>query len=384
MSGMVIVGGGLAAGTAARILRKEGYQGPVTVVAQEPKLPYQRPPLSKGYLQGTEGLDQVILKPESWYREQTIDVRPQVKAVGIDRDDHRVSLSDGQELTYDKLLLATGATARTLPGFEGALTLRTLADADALAPRLQGRRLVVVGSGWIGMEVAATARQLGADVTVLSRGEVPLSAALGEKIGREFQRMHEEHGVKFQLGVTVEGMTEEAVRFDGQEVPADVVVVGVGATLNLSLAEAAGLELSNGVLTDSSLVTSDPDILAAGDIANSFHPGLGEHLRVEHWSNALAGGKVAARTMLGQQAVQDEIPYFYTDQYDLGMELSGYPPLMKEAEIVIRGDLDTRKYLAFWVREGKVVGGMNVNIWDINPKIQQVIGQPVEVLDQQF
>ncbi|HKT56401.1 MAG TPA: FAD-dependent oxidoreductase [Microbacterium sp.] len=383
MTHHLIVGGGLAAASAAETLRTEGYDGEITVVTDEAHPPYQRPPLSKGYLAGREGLDAVILHPAEWYVENGIALRTSTSVTAIDPSAHRVELGAGESVAYDSLLLATGSRPRQLPlpgaDLQGVYTLRRLDDSDALAAELRdgGRRLVLVGSGWIGLEVAATAREFGNEVTVLERDPVPLAPALGARLGAEFARMHEEHGVELRMSVGVEGLVGtgrvSGVVVDGETVPADLVLVGVGAVPNTGLAESAGLEVDRGILTDASLRTSAPDVFAAGDVANAWHPVIGQRLRSEHWANALNAGPVAARAMLGQDAVHDGIPYFYTDQYDLGMELSGYAPLMADAELVIRGDLAGREYIAFWVRDERVVGGMNVNVWDVNEQIQQLI-----------
>ncbi|QAY58739.1 NAD(P)/FAD-dependent oxidoreductase [Microbacterium protaetiae] len=383
MAGMVIIGGGLAAGTAAETLRSEGYDGEVTVVTDEAHTPYQRPPLSKGFLKGDEGLDAVILHPDDWYREQRIDVRTATSATAVHPDAHTVDLDDGTQLNYDKLLLATGSSPRVLPiaGHDLASVhmLRRLDDSEALKARLGagGAKLVLIGSGWIGMEVAATARQLGNEVTILERDPIPLAVALGDEMGGVFRRLHEENGVDLRTSVNVESIegTDRAtgVVVDGQSVPADLVLIGVGAIPNTALAEAAGIDVENGILTDASLRTSATDVFAAGDVANALHPVLGHRLRSEHWANALGAGPVAAKAMLGQDAAHDMIPYFYTDQFDLGMELSGFPPLMRDAELVIRGDLARREFIAFWMQGARVVGGMNVNIWDVNETVQQLI-----------
>lgn len=394
MSGMVIIGGGLAGGRAARMLREQGYEGEVSIIASEPHYPYQRPPLSKGVMQGEEDAESVFLQPSDWYEEQHISVTTGVAATAIDTGAHRVTLTDGSHVSYEKLLIATGSRARTLPieghDLEGVHTLRTLDDATALKGALSAgnKNLVLIGSGWIGMEVAASARGLGNTVTILEREEVPLSAALGEQLGSDFQRVHESHGVTFRMGASVEkilGSTHvEGVLVDGDTVPADLVLIGVGAIPNTEIAEQAGLEIHNGILTDASLATSAPDVFAAGDVANVIHPILGQRLRSEHWSNAINQGKAAALAMLGQPVSYDEIPYFYTDQYDLGMELSGYPPLMSDAKILVRGSLADHKYIAFWVRDEKVVAGMNVNIWDVNDTVQALIRSETSVDENQL
>lgn len=383
MTGMLIIGGGLAGGTAAEALRDEGFDGDITVVAAEPHPPYQRPPLSKGYLAGDEGSDAVILHPAQWYAERGIRLLTGVAATSLDPAAHAVDLDSGEQLEYGAVLLATGATPRMLPlpGHElpGVMTLRRLDDSDALAATLKGggQRLVVIGAGWIGMEVAATARGFGNEVAILERDAVPLAAALGAEMGEVFRGLHLAHGVDLRTSVGVDRIVgdvrAEGVVVDGETLPADLVLVGVGAAPDTRLAETAGLALLNGILTDSALRTSAPDVFAAGDVANPFHPVLQRHLRSEHWANALNAGKVAARSMLGLPASFDEIPYFYTDQYDLGMELSGYAPLMPDAEIVVRGDVDAREFIAFWVDHGRVVAGMNVNVWDVNEGVQALI-----------
>jgi len=383
MARIVIIGGGLAAESAARTLRKEGYDGVVTVVTDEPHAPYQRPPLSKGYLRGTEGVDAVVLHPAEWYDEQRVEVRTSTAATALDPAAHRVELADGSSLAYDSALLATGSSPRRLPiaghDLPGVRTLRRLDDSDALRAELSGggRRLVVIGAGWIGMEVAATARTLGNEVTVLARGAVPLAAAVGPRMGEVFRRLHLDHGVGLRTSVQVERIAgderAEGVVVNGETVPADLVLIGVGAVPNTGLAGAAGLDVDDGVLTDAALRTSAPDVFAAGDVANAFHPVIRRRSRSEHWDNARKGGPVAARGMLGIDAAHDGIPYFYTDQFDLGMELSGYPPLMAEAELVIRGDLDAREFIAFWIAAGRVVGGMNVNVWKVNKTVQSLI-----------
>lgn len=397
MTHMLIIGGGLAGGTAAEALRDEGFDGDLTVVAAEPHPPYQRPPLSKGYLAGKEGTDAVILHPAEWYAERGIRLVTGVAATALDPSAHRVELADGATLDYDAVLLATGSAPRMipLPGHElpGVMTLRRLDDSDQLAGLLRegGRRIAIVGAGWIGMEVAATARELGNEIAILERDAVPLAAALGTEMGQVFAALHREHGVDLRTSVAVERITGEGradgVVVDGETVPADLVLIGVGAVPDTALAEAAGLDVQNGVLTDAALRTSAPDVFAAGDVANAYHPVIQRHLRSEHWANALSAGKVAARSMLGLPASHDEIPYFYTDQYDLGMELSGYAPLMADAEVIVRGDLPGREFVAFWVdrgastdaARGRVVGGMNVNVWEVNEAVQQLIRSGAEI-----
>ncbi|NLP82548.1 FAD-dependent oxidoreductase [Microbacterium sp. CFH 90308] len=383
MTHMLIIGGGLAGGTAAEALRENGHDGDITVVAAEPYPPYQRPPLSKGFLAGKEGTDAAILHEPHWYDEHGIALRTSTSVTALDASARRATLSDGSDVTYDAVLLATGAQPRSLPlpgaGLDGVVMLRRLDQSEALRAALSegGRRLVVIGAGWIGMEVAATAREFGNEVTVLERDPVPLAAALGPDMGAVFASLHRDHGVDLRTSIGIERITgtqqADGVVAGGETFPADLVLIGVGAAPDTALAEQAGLRILNGVLTDSGLRTSAPDVFAAGDVANAFHPVLQRHLRSEHWANALGAGKVAARSMLGMPASFDDIPYFYTDQYDLGMELSGYAPLMADADVVVRGDLDAREFIAFWVDHDRVVAGMNVNVWDVNETVQELI-----------
>lgn len=390
MSEIVITGGGVAAASVAQTLRAEGYDGEIHLYAEEPHSPYQRPPLSKGYLSGTEGADAVILHSDDWYAEHDIEVYPHTHIISIDREAHAAVLFGGNAARYDQLVLATGSSPRPLgiPGADlpGVHTLRRLADADALGPLLRagGHNVVVIGGGWIGMEVAAVARAHGNEVTVLCRGSAPLASALGGEMGRVFQRLHEDHGTRVVTGIAADHIEGEgqvsAVLAGGERFPADLVIAGVGALPNTALAEAAGIETDHGILTDASFRTSDPAVFAVGDVANPMHATLGRRLRSEHWAFALDSGRTAARAMLGQPAVFDWLPFFFSDQFDLGMELSGVAPLMTGAEIVTRGDVEGREFIAFWLQGGAVVGGMNVNVWDVNEQVQALIraGGPVD------
>jgi len=387
----VIVGGGLAGASAAEELRKQGFDGSVTLLASEKHEPYIRPPLSKGYLNGSDGLDAVYVHPSEWYTENHIDVKTGTSATSIDRAAHEVTLSTGEKLSYDKLLLATGSSPRHLPiegaDLAGVYYLRTLDDSEALQAELKagGKKLVLVGSGWIGMEVGATARTLGNEVTILERDPIPLVNALGDELGTLFADYHKEKGVVLRTSLIVDKIVGadghvNGVALDGGEVvPADLVLVGIGAVPNVQLAKDAGLEVDNGILTDASLNTSDPDIYAAGDVASALHPLIGQRLRSEHWANALNEGPAAARAMLGQDVSFDDIPYFYTDQFDLGMEYSGYGPLTRGAKVVYRGNKAGREFIAFWVADGKVVAGMNVNVWDVNEQVQRIIREGAKI-----
>ena len=379
----VIVGGGLAGAKAAETLREEGHDGGLVLVAAEPEHPYERPPLSKGYLLGTAEREKARVHDAGWYAAHDVDLRTGVRATGLHPAAHRVTLDTGEELAYARLLLATGSSARRLPvpgaDLDGVRYLRTLADADHLLADLSsgGRDVVIVGAGWIGLEVAAAARHHGNAVTIVEPQPTPLHAVLGAEMGEVFARLHRAHGVDLFTGVTVRelrgsGGRVTAVVTDGHAgLPADVVVVGVGAIPNTEVAASAGLEVDNGVVTDHALRTSAPDVFAAGDVAAAFHPLYGRHVRVEHWANALNQGPAAARSMLGQEVSYERVPYFFTDQYDLGMEYSGLGG--PGDTVVCRGNPDSGEFIAFWTADGRVTAGMNVNVWDVTEPIQQLI-----------
>jgi 3-phenylpropionate/trans-cinnamate dioxygenase ferredoxin reductase subunit len=359
----VIVGAGLAGATAAQTLRDEGFGGDVVLLGEEPERPYERPPLSKGLLLGTADRETAFVHHPDWYDEHDVDLRTGVGVAAVDRAARQVELADGQRIGYDALLLATGATPRPLevPGayLDGVLPLRTLADSDRIAAALvDGAHIVVVGAGWIGLEVAAAARRRGAAVTVVERSELPLLRILGPDLAPVFVDLHRDNGVRFRFGATVrefrgDGRVSSVLLHDGTVLPTDAVVVGVGAHPNVALAGAAGLTVGNGVVVNEALRSSDPRIYAAGDVANAYHPLYGTHLRVEHWATALHSGPAAARSMLGAGVVYDRLPYFYTDQYDLGMEYTGYALPGGYDTVVVRGDLAKREFIAFWTAGGR-------------------------------
>ncbi|MFB6960620.1 NAD(P)/FAD-dependent oxidoreductase [Streptomyces sp. NPDC056309] len=390
----VIVGGGLAGAKAAETLRAEGFSGRVILVCDERDHPYERPPLSKGYLLGKEERDSVFVHEPAWYAQNDIELHLGQTVVAIDRAARTVHYGDdGTHVRYDKLLLATGAEPRRLdiPGTDlaGVHHLRRLAHAERLKHVLThlGRdngHLVIAGAGWIGLEVAAAAREYGAEVTVVEPAATPLHGALGPELGQLFADLHREHGVRFHFGARLteivgqDGMVLAVRTDDGEEHLCHDVLAAIGAAPRLALAESAGLELADrahggGIKVDERLRTSDPDIYAAGDVASFPHGLFDTRLRVEHWANALNGGPAAARAMLGQEAVYDRVPYFFTDQYDLGMEYSGWAPPGSYDEVVIRGDAGKREFIAFWVKEGRVLAGMNVNVWDVTDPIQRLI-----------
>jgi 3-phenylpropionate/trans-cinnamate dioxygenase ferredoxin reductase subunit len=381
----VIAGGGLAAAKTAEALREQGFDGRILLIGDESHLPYERPPLSKDYLQGKSGREKFIVHDGAWYRDHDIELRSGTAVTGIDRSGHQVTLSDGERIGYDKLLLATGATPRrlTIPGadLDGVLYLRTVHDSERIRDTLAtASRVAIIGAGWIGLEVAAAARAAGVRVSVLEVERQPLLRVLGSQIASVFADLHRAHDVDLRLGVQVSEIMGEhgkvrGVRLaDGTHLEVDAVIVGIGAAPNTDLAAAAGLEVEDGVRVDAGLRTSDPDIFAAGDVASAYHPLLGTHIRVEHWANALNQPAVAARAMLGQEASYDRLPYFYTDQYDLGMEYTGYIPPDHTDDVVVRGDLGSRRFIAFWLDDGKVAAGMNVNIWDVTDQIKALIG----------
>jgi 3-phenylpropionate/trans-cinnamate dioxygenase ferredoxin reductase component len=385
----VIVGASLAGAKAAETLRDEGFTGRIVLVGEEAERPYDRPPLSKGYLRGEEQRAKVYLHPEGFYAEHEIELRTSTRVRALRPSDGEVVLRGGERLGYDRLLLATGAAPRPLsvPGAElpGVHYLRRLDDADRLQSALAAAgRVVVVGGGWIGSEVAASARQMGVDVALVDPQWVPLQRVVGPEVGSVFRDLHADHGVDLHLGAGVESIVgdgrAEGVRTTaGRTVEADLVVVGVGVTPRTELAEAAGLQVGNGIVVDSFLETSVAGIFAAGDVASAWHPGLLTHVRVEHWANALNQGPAAARAMLGKGAFYDRVPYFFSDQYDLGLEYSGYAESWDR--VVFRGDPASRKFIAFWIDDRRVVAGMNVNVWDVVQPIQALVRsrRPVDV-----
>ena len=385
MSGrIVIVGGGLAAGTAAAALRDAGYDGDVVLHAAEPHLPYERPPLSKGYLAGEKDADSLLVHPASWYAENDVDVRTGSRVERIDADAHTVTAGGATE-SFDRLLIATGASPRRLAAADesGAPVayLRTREDSDRLRSALApGHRIAILGGGFLGLEVAAAARSAGADVTVLEALDLPLLRVLGPEIGAVFADLHREHGVDLRLGAKVTGFDGDGRRarltVEGSpDVDADLLVVGIGASPDVALAEAAGLAVDDGILVDERMRTSHPDVFAAGDVARARHPALGRSIRVEHWDNAIRQGRVAGSTMAGAEATVTDLPYFFTDQYDLGMEYVGDIGPDGYDEVVIRGDVAKRVFTAFWVAGGKVVAAMQANDWDASDTLRPAVGK---------
>jgi 3-phenylpropionate/trans-cinnamate dioxygenase ferredoxin reductase subunit len=381
---VLVVGGGFAAGHAVTTLRAEGFRGGITVVGAEPHQPYERPPLSKDYLQGKAERDSVFVHPSSWYSENDVELRLGASVTAIDAATRTVTVADGGELSADAILVVTGARPRAvpLPGADmaGVVTLRTLDDSEALAEHLRtAKRIAIIGAGWIGLEIAAAARLADVEVTVLERAPLPLVAVLGPEVAQVFADLHTDHGVTLRMGVAIAEIVGEdgratGVRLeDGEVVPADLVLGAVGAVPNVELAQAAGLDVDNGIVVDAALRASAPGIWAAGDVASAYHPVLDRQVRVEHWDNAKQQGAAAARSILGQDVSYDRLPYFYTDQYDLGMEYAGFVPPGGYDEVVLRGDVPGREFVAFWRSEGRVLAGMGVNIWDAMDPVRALV-----------
>jgi 3-phenylpropionate/trans-cinnamate dioxygenase ferredoxin reductase component len=385
----MIVGASLAGAKAAEELRERGFDGRVVLLGSEPERPYERPPLTKDYLRGESPREKAYVHEDGFYTDRAIELETGTTVAAIDPVAARVTLPDGRELPFDRLLLATGAEARRIPvpgaDLDGIHYLRTLADCDILRDRLHGGgHVVVVGAGWIGSEFAASARQRGLNVTIIDPVSLPNERIFGAEIGAFYRNVHAQHGVELVLGEGVEAFqgdgTVARVRTTaGRTIECDFAVVGIGVAPRVALAQQAGLEVDNGILVDEKLQTSAPNVFAAGDVARGWQPFYGERIRVEHWANALHQGPAAAQAMLDEPVSYDRIPYFYSDQYDVGMEYSGHAP--KWDEIVFRGDPDAAAFVAFWLKDERVVAGMNVNVWDVNAHVEALIRtrQPADV-----
>jgi 3-phenylpropionate/trans-cinnamate dioxygenase ferredoxin reductase subunit len=386
----VIIGGGLAAARAVEGIRETDHDGTITVISEEDHPPYERPPLSKGVMLGKDEPDVVYPHPKDWYDEQRVDLRLGAAATALDPEAHTVTLADGDTVPWTRLLLATGSSVRTLKIDGADLTdifyLRTLDDCQAIKARLvAGSDVVIVGAGWIGLEIAAAAREHGCEVTVVEPQETPLNAVVGPEVGGWFADLHRSHGVEFRFGEGVErftgsdGKVSGVVTSSGDTVPADTVVIGVGITPNTQLAEAAGLQTDNGIVTDASLRTSAPDIWAAGDVANWHSTALDTLLRVEHWANANDSGTAAGKAMAGEDVTFDPIPFFFSDQYDVGLEYSGYVARGVTPEVILRGDPKSNEFMAFWLDGDRVLAGMHVNVWDTIDAVQDLVRQRTPV-----
>jgi 3-phenylpropionate/trans-cinnamate dioxygenase ferredoxin reductase component len=381
ISTVVIIGAGLAGAKAAESLRGWGFEGRVVLAGEESLRPYERPVLSKDYLGGTVGFDDAAVHDEGFYNAHHIDLVTSTRATAIDVAASRVTLEPGGSLAYDRLLLATGAEPRKLDvsgsDLEGVFSLRTVRDADAIrAAAPAGARAVVIGAGLLGSEVAASLRRTGAEVALVGRGSVPLERVLGPEVGRAWRDLHVERGVELHLGVEVSslagrGSVDEVRLSDGTSLGCDLVVAGISAIPRTELAEAAGLEMRNGVVTDDHLETSVPRIFAAGDVANAYHPVFHDHIGAGHWWAALTQGPVAAANMLGHRGTYDWMPYFSSKQFDLMMEYTGFAPHWDD--VVVRGDVATRSFVAFYVKEGAVRAGMNANVPGVARHIRTLV-----------
>jgi 3-phenylpropionate/trans-cinnamate dioxygenase ferredoxin reductase component len=378
---VVIVGGGLASASAALALRKRGFEGQVTIVSEEGRPPYERPPLSKAYLRGEASIESALVRPEAEYSSLGIALLSGRRAVTLDAAQRRLNLDDGTDLAYDALLIATGSKARKLDAKGADLgevrTLRTADDADALREAaLQAAAIVVVGGGWIGSEVAASLRQMGRSVTLVTPQPRPLERVLGPEVADAYRDLHLANGVNLVTGrvTELEGNARvESVRLaDGRRLAADLVVAGVGAIPRLALALRAGLETTaGGIAVDEHLRSSVPSIYAAGDVAAAWHPRYGRHVRIEHWDNAKRQGAAVAASMLGSDEPYTRTPYFYSDQFDLGMEYRGFAPAW--GRVVVRGDLAARAFHAFWLADGRVIAAMNANLWEDGKALARLV-----------
>jgi 3-phenylpropionate/trans-cinnamate dioxygenase ferredoxin reductase component len=380
----VIVGASLAGAKAAETLRTEGFEGRVVLIGEEPQRPYERPMLSKEYLRGDKPAAKLYVHDEGFYADSDIELMTGTHVESLDPAAHEITLSGGRRMPYTRLLLSTGAVPRVLspgqlPGADlpGVSYLRVMGDSDALRGAITtASRVIVIGAGWIGSEVAASARQLGAEVSIVAPEAVPLERVLGPEVGGVYRDLHAEHGVDVHLSTQVEAIVgngaAQGVRTTGGVlIEGDLVVVGVGVSPRDELAREAGLTVENGIVVDEFLSTSAPDVFAAGDVAAAWNTRYDRRIRMEHWANALNQGPVAARNMLGQHTAYDKLPYFYSDQYDLGMEYNGYAS--EWDRVVLRGDRAGREFLAFWLKDGRVLAGMNANIWDQGDDIKALI-----------
>jgi 3-phenylpropionate/trans-cinnamate dioxygenase ferredoxin reductase subunit len=386
---LAIVGASVAGAKAAEAARDAGYDGRIVLIGDEAGPPYERPPLSKAVLRGEAEPVSARVHPEGFYDDHDIELVTD-RVVALDTGARRVELADGGTMAFDDAIVATGAEPRRLDvpgaGLEGVRYLRSLDDSNRLRDAIRASsRVAVIGAGWIGSEVAASAREMGADVVLIDPSSVPLRRVLGDDIGEVFRRLHADHGVRLRLGVGVRELrgaeaVDDVVLTDGGTEPADLVIVGVGVTPRTDVArDAADLAIDNGIVVDQHLETNVAGIYAAGDVANAWHPHYRRHVRVEHWANALNQGTTAGRNVAGQRDVYDRLPYFFSDQYDLGMEYVGLGA--PGDDLVVRGDLEAREFVAFWHHDGVVTAAMNVNVWDVVEDLKAIVAaeRPVDL-----
>lgn len=373
---IVIVGAGMAANYAAETLRKEGFAGAITMLGAEAHRPYDRPPLSKEYLRGDRPVEKLFYHPDGYYQDQQIELRLGTRATALITADRVIALETGERIAYDQLLLCTGGEVRQLrvPGSDlpGVVYLRTLDDADRLRRSLRhGLRVVVIGAGFIGSEIAASARHLGCEVHIVELEQVPLLRVLGPEVGAIYADIHRDHGVRLSLGEGVAEFrgsdhVEAVVTSSGTIVPCDIAVVGVGIKPAVDWLETSGLELRNGIVVNEFCEASVPDVYAAGDLANWFHPRTGERLRVEHWDNAMHQGVAAAKSMVGKREPYAPVPYFWSDQYEFNLQYVGHAATWQA--VVVRGDVPGRSFSAFYLQEGRLAAALVVNRFkDLRP-----------------
>jgi len=377
----VIVGASLAGAKAAETLRAEGFDGRVVLIGEEAERPYERPMLSKEYLRGEKPAAKLYVHDEGFYADNGIELMTGTRVQSLDPGAHEITLAGGARMSYSRLLLSTGAAPRRLPlpgaDLPGVAYLRAMGESDALRAAIRAAsRVVVIGAGWIGSEVAASARHLGAEVAIVAPEAVPLVRVLGPEVGGIYRDLHAGHGVDLHLSTQIEAIVGDGAASgvrttDGVVIEGDLVVAGVGVTPRVELAKLAGLTVENGIVVDEFLATSVPDVFAAGDVAATWNTRYDKRIRMEHWANALNQGPVAARNMLGQHTAYEKLPYFYSDQYDLGMEYNGYADDWDR--VVVRGDRSGPEFLAFWLKDGRVLAGMNANIWDQGDDIKALI-----------
>ncbi len=364
---VAIIGGGQVAAVAARTLRRRGFDGTITILGDEPHVPYQRPPLSKGFLQGREQVSDLLLTDERWCSDNKVDLRIGVTVTDIDKFSRRVALADGSSLRADSVLFATGGRPRVLPGIssERVVYLRTIDHAIRVRDTLQpGSRLITVGGGFIGAEIAASARIAGADVTMIEMLDVPLKRTLGRQLGEVCAQIHRDHGVTVLTGEFVESVRDVTdgvlVRTAaGREVEGDLVVVGVGIEPNAELASAAGIAVDNGIVVDEFCRTSVDGVYAAGDVANHHHPVFGTRVRVEHFDNANRQAAAAAMSIIGRRAVYDNVHWFWSDQYEFNLQYAGHAPRWTQA--VIRGSVQARSFTMFYLHDGVLKGAFAID-----------------------
>lgn len=367
---VVIIGGGQAAAQACASLRLFGYAGSLTLIGEEPALPYQRPPLSKAYMKGELAEERLYFKPAAWYEDQNIDTVLSVRATAIDRSAQTVALEHGGTVPYDALIIATGSRPRPLPvegaDLDGVFDLRDLADVERIRPRMvAGRKLVIVGAGYIGLEAAAVARQLDLDVTVLEMEDRVLARVTSPIMSQFFTDEHIRQGAEIRTGARLaslkgaDGKVTQAVLADGTELDADIVLVGIGILPNVELAEEAGIACSNGILTDEDARTNDPRVFAAGDCAARPLVHYGRKGRLESVHNAIEQGKLAAAAITGKPRPTLDCPWFWSDQYDLKLQIAGLSQGYDET--VVRGDPEARKFAVFYLNNGKLIAVDAIN-----------------------